>query len=211
MLLSDTAILRHMKYGSVVIKPFVQQRLNNASYDLSLGPWVVRYRQAKAGQNIVPHMSVDELFCEPFNSEPNGGFWLAPNERVLSHVNECAGGTIGTNEMGKKVAVNSSVHSTSTAQRIGVSVCLDAGWGDIGYCRTPYTLELLNHSPKPIFLPNGAIICQITFHETEVPLRTYEEQGSYSDGDKWEPSMMLPKTMKVAKTPSSPSERLYVL
>ncbi len=213
MLLSDVEIKKHMKWGSVVIDPFVPQRLNNASYDLSLGPWVARYKEVDGV--IRPHESSD-LF-ELFDSSDDGGYVLQPGERVLGHTREAAGGTVGKRpkdwRQGERgdgdilLAVNSNIHATSTAQRIGISVCMDAGWGDVGFVY-PWTLEITCHAPYPVFLPVGAIICQITFEQVSVPERMYTQQGSYMSEEPWRPEMMLPKTMKVASAPNAESKRL---
>lgn len=205
MLLSDRAILRHMKMGTVVIDPFVHQRLNNASYDLSLGPWVARYKHGPR-KPVRPHEDVD-LF-DLYDSTENGGYTLKSGERVLGHTRERVGGTIAKDPNNSRVyAVNSSLHATSTAQRIGISVCLDAGWGDVGFVQI-FCLEITNHSPFDVFLPTGAIVSQITFHECEPPSRLYREQGSYKGEGEWAPEQMLPKRMKVALTPDAESRRI---
>lgn len=208
-LLSDVAIKQHLKWGSIVIEPFVPQRLNNASYDLSLGPWVARYRlRASDMAPIRAHENTDDLFVLT-DSTPEGGFLLEPGERVLGHTREAAGGTVAfcDPQRTRAVAVNSAMHCTSTAQRIGISVCLDAGWGDVGFVY-PWTLEITNHAPRPIWLPIGAVICQITFEEVAVPERLYgQDQGSYMNKEPWGPHMMLPKKLKVAREAHSPSER----
>lgn len=211
-LLSDVAIKQHLKWGSIVIDPFVPQRLNNASYDLSLGPWVARYRCGLTDEEryrvIRPHEDTTDLFVL-IDTTLDGGFLLEPGERVLGHTREAAGGTVAFCDPQRKkaVAVNSAIHCTSTAQRIGISVCLDAGWGDVGYVY-PWTLEITNHAPRPIWLPIGAIICQIAFEEVTVPERIYgQDQGSYITKEPWGPHMMLPKKLKTAREAHSPSER----
>jgi deoxycytidine triphosphate deaminase len=60
-----------------------------------------------------------------------------------------------------------------------------------------WCLELNNHSPYDIFLPVGAVICQIVFHEVTPPLSMYGDIGSYSAEGEWRPEMMLPRRMKV--------------
>lgn len=191
-LLSDVEIRRHLDNGSIKISPFSEAQLNNASYDLTLGPWVARYRKCPPQPQPLRLWEFDgsELF-EIFDGSGDGGFVIGSGERVLAHTREAAGGTSVNG-----LAVNSSLHSTSTAQRLGISVCLDAGWGDVGFVQK-WCLELNNHSPYAIFLPVGAVICQIVFHEVTPPSSMYGDIGSYFAEGEWRPEMMMPKRMKV--------------
>jgi hypothetical protein len=48
-LLSDKAILRHIKEGSVVIHPFDQRNLSTSSFDVTLGPFYYREQPPEPG------------------------------------------------------------------------------------------------------------------------------------------------------------------
>lgn len=256
MLLSNTAIMRHMKLGSIVIEPFDPRALGNVSYDLTLGEHVARYRYTDPlrARSATTNLLVDDpaaMFeieeareevvprcpeCGPcrliYNvngsrrdrchnclatiTETARGFYLAAGERVLAHSREIAGGRlvevreieqVGAHRVPRirRHAVTTEIHATSTAARIGLSVCQCAGWGDVGYL-APWTLELHNHSPRSLWIPVGAVLAQVSFDEVEPILEgtSYEVKGSYQqEADPrailaaWKPEMMLPKRLKV--------------
>jgi dCTP deaminase len=103
--------------------------------------------------------------------------------------------------------VTTHLQATSTAARVGISICQCAGWGDVGFV-SPWTFEIQNHAPRAIFLPVGVVLAQVCFHEVEPILdgTSYEKAGSYQTASaddvkaaraSWRPEMMLPKKMKV--------------
>lgn len=214
-LLSNTGILRHMnETGAIVIEPFNREQLNNVSYDLTLGDTIARYRFEERGTAWTPSKECASdafrLFPAGHRAEVAGaGWWLGHGERVLGHSREIAGGRVVSTKAGrvqsKRVAVTTHLQATSTAARIGISVCQCAGWGDIGFI-SPWTFEIQNHSPRPLWLPVGAVLAQVVFHEVEPPLEgtSYEQIGSYQQGADpvairaaWTPDKMLPKRLKV--------------
>lgn len=69
------------------------------------------------------------------------------------------------------------VHDKSTWARLGLAcqnTVIEPGW------RGFLTLELTNHSPKPITLPGGVGICQVIFHVLdEATYHPYD--GKYQD------------------------------
>lgn len=140
------------------------------------------------------------------NFSDAGYLAIGPRQRYLMHSQEFAGGRIAEINEGDDViplrrvtAVTTSLQATSTAGRLGLTVCMCAGWGDVGFVNR-WTFEVENRSPYPIVLPVGARIAQLCFHEVAVPEAgsDYEETGQYQRGDmKWEPQDMLPKRMKV--------------
>jgi dCTP deaminase len=209
MLLSNREILRHLyETKAIVIHPFDPRALGNVSFDLTLGDTIARYW---------PHGGVTDLDeddpAKMFRLEHAGherGFLLRAGERVLAHSREIAGGRqveYGPFYGKVVVAVTTQIHATSTAARIGLSVCQCAGWGDVGYC-SPWTLEIQNHSPRALRLPVGAVIAQVSFDEVAPILdgTSYEVNGRYAGYitddpaaalAAWEPKMMLPKRLKV--------------
>ena len=101
--------------------------------------------------------------------------------------------------------------------RSNITICRDAGWGDIGFI-SRWTLEITNNNRCPLILPVGKRIGQIIFFYTGTPNKPYE--GKYqpqisqsqlntmvspnfnnnnnridikSIVDNWNPNLMLPK------------------
>lgn len=114
---------------------------------------------------------------------------LSPGESILAHTREFVGGLNHITTM---------VKARSSMGRSNVTICRDAGWGDINFV-SRWTLEITNNSTSPIVLPVGARIGQIIFFYTGIPDTVYT--GKYQEGntikeivEKWSPSMLLPKT-----------------
>lgn len=229
-LLSNTDIQRMRGIGAVVIDPFVPAHLNNTSIDLTLGDHFARYRDKRTFFDLAREDPA-EMFTLEEAGEKAGfqgrGIYLDAGERVLGHSNEIAGGTVvpcptcgGTGQaivgagqvpcldcmLSGKIAVTSQLHATSTAGRIGLTVCQCAGFGDVGYLDR-WTLEIQNHGELGLWLPVGAVLCQVSFYRVAPPIEgtEYTKTGRYAQQYRdpadihrhWSPDRMLPKRVKV--------------
>jgi dCTP deaminase len=202
MLLSDVEIKEYMDRGAIVITPFNENQLNNVSYDLTLGD---NFAFMKDVDNI---NTVKDNLTDFYTLEKNlPGVWLGAGERILGHTREFAGGRyVSEDKDGDNgIAVTTQLHATSTAARLGITVCMCAGWGDVGYINR-WTLEIQNMTRNEIFLPVGAVICQLSFSEVTPPSFVYGSKGNYQSGNdlakimaEWKPEDMLPKRLKVWK------------
>ncbi len=221
-LLSKPEILKHKEAGNIVIEPFSPDNLSNTSYDVRLGNFFFRQKEAKRTQTLNPfyEKSIRKMYPEfekatrvgevrskynPFHGFEDGDFILliSPGETVLGHTVEFIGGRNGQKEKGLG-AITTEMRARSSVGRIGVAVCKCAGWGDIGYVNR-WTMEITNFSNNIIPLPVGFRIAQIIFHETE-PIGDgdcYYQKGKYqiiSDLEEmkksWKPEDMLPKLYK---------------
>lgn len=212
-LLSDTDIIRHLDTGAVVIDPFLPERLNTDSYDLELGPWFWRYERML---NRRPANMERGRGFELVDAREAGGIWLASGERVLGHSVEVVGGTVVAASVVDRqmsfvpetVAVTTHLQATSTAGRHGLSACMCAGYGDVGFVNI-WTLEISNLTEDRMFVPVGAVICQIAFTRVTPPRSTYQDKtGNYAPTfvsaenvrGLWTPRDMLPKPLKVRDT-----------
>jgi dCTP deaminase len=122
---------------------------------------------------------------------------LRPGERILGHTHEF---------IGIKAPGTSTLQARSTWGRNGVSVCLDAGWGDPGYINR-WTMEIYNmNQHESVVLPVGERIAQMVFYETGPVAGEYKKlSGKYQSDtesklDKiiknWKPEDMLPRAYK---------------
>ena len=161
--------------SSIIIEPFNDANLNTCSYDVTIGPWVWRIDQSKNGLHFQYLEASDSIF-------------LNPKERILAATNEFIGG---------RYNVVPEMRARSTTGRMGLTVCSDAGWGDIGFCGR-WTMEVMNLNPMPISIPIGARFAQIVFHHTEEidDDTSYDKQGRYAPSFEWKPEDMLPKGWK---------------
>lgn len=160
-LLSNTAILRHMKTGNIIIDPFRPEQLKNVSYDVRLGEWFWRIDPGGPGSaifNPFNRATIAQLWVGPHRAERAADMmarlhrvsakeWdgirpddlvilLNPGEMILGHTEEFIGG--------QHVCTVHMQARSSTGRRL-LTVCEDAGWGDVGYI-SRWTLEIHNKS-----------------------------------------------------------------
>lgn len=217
---SDIDITTALAARSIVIYPFVQDNLNGASIDVTLGEWFYATDRLGNGQFYNPYDPDDvaRYFGEPLRAISNADWCakygrlpfvgippecpiivLRPKERILAHTHEF----IGMHPPGVP-----EMRARSTIGRNGVVVCKDAGWGDPGYINR-WTMEIQNDNEHAIPLPVGARVAQIAFHHTGPVHRVYGRTGKYQQGNDledllrlWTPSRMLPRAyLDVLKTP----------
>ncbi|MBI3305137.1 deoxycytidine triphosphate deaminase [Candidatus Parcubacteria bacterium] len=218
MLLSNTPILRHMAAGNIVIDPFDRAQLKNVSYDVRLGEWFWRIDPGGPGSaifNPFNRAAMTKLWSGPHRAERAADMiarlhrvpakeWdgirpddlvilLAPGEMILGHTEEFIGG---------RQVCTAHVQARSSAGRSLLTVCEDAGWGDVGYINR-WTLEIRNKSLHYwIPLVVGERYAQMVFSQVEAPLpgTAYGQTGKYQRGTTleevkaaWRPEDMLPR------------------
>ena len=210
--LSSTEILTELDSGNIVIEPFNRINLSNCSYDVTLGEYYFRH---------TPNPHDPLLIYVPWNPDHVRRYWgepqtalqvrhdnqgasglsqgtkyilIYPGETILAHTNEFIGGRTVPNS---NRAITTMMKARSSMGRSGISICKDAGWGDIGYINR-WTLEITNFAQVPVALLVGERIGQIVFFYTGHPVTTYS--GSYQTSDDintlrrtWTPMELLPK------------------
>lgn len=206
MTLVDREILEERQKGSIVIEPFVKKLLGTNSYDLRLGQWVAAYKaRINDGTRTIDPTSPDvvaEIFT--LTSLRENPYTLLPGERVLGHTREFVGGTVAG-----QAACVAHVHAKSTTARLGLTVCVDAGFGDVGFVNR-WALEIANMGPRPILLYENLVLAQVEFQRVGLPRSEYlyggGKRGSYQTGldleairSQWRPEAILPKPLKVLK------------
>lgn len=195
--LSDKQIREEIKKGNIIYIPGEegkQSKIGNCSVDLTLGKYCYRSRNPEL-----------KMF-NPWNNDHVNQYWnsleeaiwvenmgqaaivLSPQESILCHTNEFIGG---------KNYITTMVKARSTMGRANITVCRDAGWGDIGYVNR-WTLEVTNYCNIPVILPVGYRIAQLVFFYTGKTENPY--LGKYQSDDNmeqliknWKPESMLPK------------------
>lgn len=221
MLLSNTAIKRHLRKGNIIISPYNAKNLATVSYDVTLGQHYFRETLPQEGYTIYNPYSKREVErvwgkkSETATSvkawvEEHGEqthlldgikptdeiIWIAPGETILGHTNEFIGGGGGI--------VTTMMKARSSWGRNFIEVCKCAGWGDVGYINR-WTMEITNNSRYyHIPLIVGRRIAQIVFFEVE-PIEggEYHRSGKYQSHfdlkklqKEWRPEMMLPRLYK---------------
>ncbi len=227
---SNTEIFRAIKEGHIICAPFIPENVNTSSLDVTLGenyfktdgeslvslynPYdpnnvadyfgEVQVALPFREHRIARHLGSDALMNIPYDHPI---IILGPGERILAHTHEF----VGINPPG-----TSSMQGRSTTGRNGISVCVDAGWGDSGYINR-WTMEVANLNKRHhVVLPIGERIAQMVFYHTGEVSGEYSSDansGKYqakSGKDlnelirSWVPEVMLPRAYKDQRTLPKP-------
>jgi len=168
MFLSDIDIRKEIKKGRIVLKPFSANKLQPASYDISLGNKFV-VNDAHTTSFIDP---ANKVFPKTHAIDVGDGeaFVLHPGVSILGYSKEYFGSNHYLIE----------VNGKSSLARIGLLVHNSAALINPGHFLN-VALELCNLNNVPIILRPGMAIAQLTFStlssETE---QDYSDTGRYA-------------------------------
>lgn len=204
--LSDEDIKKEMKNGNIIIynpEREIDYLIGNSSVDVTLGPYY--YENTEEMEVFNPWRKGDtdrywgsgKMARFPANLEESEKYGVPMDQRfilvkpkghILGHTMEFIGGVnFITTEMKAKSSVGRSC----------ITVCRDAGWGDIRYINR-WTMEITNNSEYPLIFIVGKRIAQIVFYYTGPTFKPYA--GKYQSSfdlptliETWVPEMMLPK------------------
>ena len=185
-LLSRTGILENLHKG-IVIDPFIDELLNNCSYDVRVGSSFYRSLSPRetGDMNLNPYdqESINRHFGKPQLAIKAGSLpgydrnkeaWIGvspdtcvitfePQEKILAHTIEYIG---AAKDVDSERCFNAEMKARSSVGRLGFEVCRCAGWGDIGYVNR-WTMEVVCTSEIPMHLVVGTPIAQMKFYETQ--------------------------------------------
>jgi len=168
MILSGKGIQENVVKGKLVIEPFEPKQLGPNSYNLRLHPELATY-DAQILDMKQP------LTMRRFNI-PEGGFLLEPQKLYLGR----------TMEYTETRGFVPMLEGRSSIGRLGLSVHITAGFGDVGF-RGFWTLEIF--ALHPIRIYSGVEICQIFYHEITAPYEEYKSR-KYQDNRDMQPSLL---------------------
>lgn len=187
MILSGNEILKQVEAGTIRIDPFHPERVNPASFDLTLGNIVKVYedyinfpgvgsvsdrydgRWISARQAPLTHDTKHSLKVRSFEMDPELGWILTPGVAYLMHTAE----NVHTETYVPILDGKSSI------ARLFIQVHMTAGFGDPGF-DGQYTLEVTSQFPVRVY--PGMRICQIRFHKIEGQVTSYQRTGNYRGG-----------------------------
>jgi dCTP deaminase len=141
-ILCGDSIRKEWLAGNIGIdpEPVWEEQLQPASLDLRLGPGIMLVGQ---------HYTAETMLGE--------GWTLKPREFVLAHTVE---------RVRMPSGLVARVSGRSSWGRRGLAVHITAGFVDPGF-DGELTLELYNHSPRPIELSHGVRVCQLVFERLD--------------------------------------------
>jgi dCTP deaminase len=170
-------ILEEMELGNIVIDPFRKELMNPNSVDVRLGNWFIPLGASNG----------EAMYGDLYYAPDGVDFPIFPGTTTLGVTKEV---------IGAYKHIVHQFHSKSSTRRKGITVCDDAGFGDIGYCNH-WTVELSARISNIVKLTVGEPFGQVSFdrtgRDTEHP---YE--GQYV-ADDWPINMIPAKHRKVYK------------
>jgi dCTP deaminase len=221
-MLGKPDIRRLIAAGHITVDPLDERNIGSSQIDVSLG----RHFYRDSGRTTYHDGSMDYfnpydeehvkrkwVLCEPIRHRDwadmnilsssrrmkNIGLdeeliFVNPGETILAHTEEFIGASCDY--------VTSMMKARSSLGRNEITVCNDAGMGDVGYF-TRWTFEIRNNSrSRVIVLPCGRRIGQILFFNVGKidPEDVYSKSGKYQNKATlaelkaaWIPEEMLPK------------------
>lgn len=143
-ILTGDEIAKNVQQNKIEIKPFRSAQLNPNSYNLTLSKTLMTYDLAQPlDLQVEPKVHEFEI--------SDKGYVLQPNVLYLGSTNES---TYTSNFV-------PFIEGRSSIGRMGISVHITAGFGDIGFNGT-WTLEITVVHPVRVYA--GVEICQLAFH-----------------------------------------------
>lgn len=162
MILSDIMIKQAVKKGDIFISPFDEKKLNPNSYDVTLGKNLIMYLDDVLDMKKSPNYTEIEI-------DEETGFCLKPGILYLGV----------TNEYTSNPSYAPSLEGKSSCARMGISVHLTAGFGDVGFYGN-WTLEIT--VIKPVVVYPGMRIAQLYFQKiTSTTEVSYDVVGRYNN------------------------------
>ena len=157
-----------MKAGKLVIDPFDPKRLGPNSYNLCLHNELAVYDATTLDMRVPLTLRRFEI--------PAEGLTLQPHRLYLGR----------TAEYTETRGYVPMLEGRSSVGRLGLSVHITAGFGDIGF-RGYWTLEIF--ALQPIRIYPGVEICQIFYHEIAGNYVEYSS-SKYQDSKDIRPSLL---------------------
>lgn len=151
MVLSDKDIIKEIKKGEIIVKPFKKENVQPASVDLHLDKHFLVF-------NTIDNFVIDvrekaENLMTPKTLEKDKAFILQPKQFALGLIKE---------ETGVSARLVGRLEGKSSLGRLGLIIHTTAGYLDPGNS-LKMTLELFNAGPLPIKLYYNMKIAQMAF------------------------------------------------
>ena len=169
-LLSSNDVLRLMDEGKISVSPWNLANLRTNSLDVRLDTMFV----------YVASLEGEVQYFGPLIVQLGQKVWVPAGGTLLGRTVE---------QIGTRHDIVAGMRSRSTTRRKGLTVCCDAGLGDIGYANH-WTCEFSAHLNDGIYIKTGERFAQMTFDRTETP-PVSEYAGQYNVQD-W-PLCMVPE------------------
>lgn len=151
MILSDVDIRKCIGNGTALIKPFCEERLQGASYDLSMSNKIAVFKKQVRTIDLSEQSVIDSIY-EP-KELTSSGYVLNPGEYILVTVAE---------EINVPTNMVAHIRPRTRFTRLGIMVSAQ-------HCNPGYSgilqLGIHNSSPNAIIIKPNLHVAQIVFEE----------------------------------------------
>lgn len=154
MVLSDTDIRHGIEARQIGIEPFDPERLNPASYTLSLGGRLLIPRPGEVIDPDAPHIEYDEVEIG------DDGYVVKPGDFLLGSVAESL--TVATTHSAR-------LDARTSLARLGLNVLQGSTHIEPGQRDSHETLEISNIGPSTVRLRAGMKVVKVVFGLLETP------------------------------------------
>lgn len=151
MILSDRDIRKFNQQFPALIEPFEEERLQAASYDLSLSSHISVFNKQVHTINLADQEKLDSIYRQIEMADE--GYTVQPGEYVLVTVAEKL-----------TVPANMAAHIRPRTRFTRLGVLISAQHCNPGYSGT-LSLGLYNASPNAVVLVPGVHVAQVVFEE----------------------------------------------
>ncbi len=145
-MISGKEIKKQIEAGNIVIKPFIESRLNPNSYNVTLNNELVVYNEKVLDMKKKNKTKTIII--------PEEGLVLEPNKLYLGR----------TNEYTETKNFVPCIDGRSSIGRLGLFIHITAGFGDVGFKGT-WTLEI--HCVEPIRIYPNVEIGQLYYEQVQ--------------------------------------------
>lgn len=178
MILTKSSIMKEIKNKKIVLDPYHEEQLGPNSYNLQLYNELLVY---------------DEVVLDPKKKNKTKRIRILPHGYTLEPGVLYLGRTLEYTETHTHVPL---IEGRSSWARLGLSVHVSAGFGDVGFCGH-WTLEMTVVQPMIIY--PFVQIAQIYYHTVDGAISKYD--GKYHRNDDIQPSKMWEELATVVAGP----------
>lgn len=168
MILTGNAIAEAVRDKRIIITPYSADALGPDSYDLRLGPEIIRYQEGVLDAKVAPRTIKQTL--------PAAGITLQAGEFVLGHSAE----TVASDHFA------ALIHARSSIARLGLFVHVTSDLIHVG-SSGHITFQL--YATMPVTIKPGMRIAQITFWVPKGEITLY--RGKYYQAQGPQPSALF--------------------
>ena len=167
MILSDIDIRKHLGEHSSLVEPFCEDRLQGASYDLSISDKIAVFKKQVCTIDLADQSAIDGVYEQQTLSA--SGYVLNPGEYILVTVSEKL-----------NIPINMVAHIRPRTRFTRLGVIVSAQHCNPGYSGV-LQLGMFNASPNAIVIKPNLRVAQVVFEELTSPASSEKQYQNKHD------------------------------